>query len=62
MITRTLNDKCGSAGRCMVYSNGASCSAACIMGIVMAFSIDTMMGFLLAGVTLFILLLASFNP
>ena len=59
MITRTLNDvNVVQQGAVWFIQMVLPVPAVCIMGIVMAFSIDTMMGFLLAGATVFILLLA----
>lgn len=61
MITRTLNDvNVIQQGVVWFIQMVLPVPAVCIMGIVMAFSIDTMMGFLLAGATIFILLLAIF--
>lgn len=59
MITRTLNDvNVVQQGAVWFIQMVLPVPAVCIMGIVMAFSIDTMMGFLLTGATVFILLLA----
>lgn len=61
MITRTLNDvNVVQQGVVWFIQMVLPVPAVCIMGIVMAFSIDTMMGFLLVGATVFILLLAIF--
>ena len=61
MITRTLNDvNIVQQGVVWFIQMVLPVPAVCIMGIVMAFSIDTMMGFLLTGATVFILLLAIF--
>ena len=61
MITRTLNDvNIVQQGAVWFIQMVLPVPAVCIMGIVMAFSIDTMMGFLLTGATVFILLLAIF--
>lgn len=61
MITRTLNDvNILQQGVVWFIQMVLPVPAVCIMGIVMAFSIDTMMGFLLIGATLFIILLAVF--
>ena len=61
MITRTLNDvNVVQQGVVWFIQMVLPVPAVCIMGIVMAFSIDTMMGFLLTGATVFILLLAIF--
>lgn len=59
MITRTLNDvNVVQQGVVWCIQMVLPVPAVCLMGIVMAFSIDTMMGMLLIGVTLFIILLA----
>lgn len=59
MITRTLNDvNVIQQGIVWFIQMVLPVPAVCIMGIVLAFSIDTMMGFLLIGATIFILLLA----
>lgn len=61
MITRTLNDvNILQQGVVWFIQMVLPVPAVCIMGIVMAFSINTMMGFLLIGATLFIILLAVF--
>ena len=61
MITRTLNDvNVVQQGIVWFIQMVLPVPAVCIMGIVMAFTIDTMMGGLLIGATLFILLLAVF--
>lgn len=59
MITRTLNDvNVIQQGVVWLIQMVLPVPAVCIMGVVMAFTIDTMMGFLLIGATIFILLLA----
>lgn len=59
MITRTLNDvTIVQQGLAWFIQMVLPVPAVCILGIVLAFSIDTMMGFLLIGVTAFIILLA----
>lgn len=61
MITRTLNDvNIIQQGIVWFIQMVLPVPAVCIMGIVMAFSIDTVMGFLLIGATVFIILLAVF--
>ncbi|WP_455723730.1 ABC transporter ATP-binding protein [Dysosmobacter welbionis] len=61
MITRTLNDvNIVQQGVVWFVQMVLPVPAVCIMGIVMAFLIDTMMGFLLIGATILILLLAVF--
>lgn len=59
MITRTLND-INIIQQSVVWciQMVLPVPAACVMGIVMAFAIDTVMGFLLIGVTVLIILLA----
>ncbi|WP_303790319.1 ABC transporter ATP-binding protein [Anaerotruncus colihominis] len=59
MITRTLNDvNIIQQGVVWFIQMVLPVPAVCLMGIVMAFSIDTMMGFLLIGATVFVILLA----
>lgn len=61
MITRTLNDvNVIQQGITWFIQMVLPVPAVCVMGIVMAFSIDTTMGFLLIVATLFIILLAVF--
>ncbi len=61
MITRTLNDvNIIQQGVVWFIQMVLPVPAVCIMGIVMAFSIDTVMGFLLIGATVFIIVLAAF--
>lgn len=61
MITRTLNDvNIVQQGIVWFIQMVLPVPAVCIMGIVMAFSIDSMMGLLLIAATLLILLLAVF--
>ena len=61
MITRTLNDvNIVQQGVVWFIQMVLPVPAVCIMGIIMAFSIDTAMGFLLIGATLFVILLAVF--
>lgn len=59
MITRTLNDvNVVQQGVVWCIQMVLPVPAVCLMGIVMAFSIDTMMGLLLIAVTVFIIILA----
>lgn len=59
MITRTLNDvNIIQQGVVWFIQMVLPVPAVCLMGIIMAFSIDTMMGFLLIGATVFVILLA----
>lgn len=61
MITRTLND-INIIQQSVVWciQMVLPVPAVCVMGIVMAFAIDTVMGFLLIGVTALIIVLALF--
>lgn len=59
MITRTLNDvNIVQQGIVWFIQMVLPVPAVCLMGIVMAFAIDVMMGILLIGVTVFIIFLA----
>lgn len=59
MITRTLNDvNIVQQGIVWCIQMVLPVPAVCLMGIIMAFSIDTAMGYLLIGATVFIILLA----
>ena len=61
MITRTLNDvNIIQQGIVWFIQMVLPVPAVCIIGIVMAFSIDSKMGFLMIGATIFIILLAVF--
>ena len=61
MITRTLNDvNIVQQGVVWFIQMVLPVPAVCIMGIIMAFSIETAMGFLWIGATLFVILLAVF--
>ena len=61
MITRTLGDvNFVQQGTIWFLQMVLPVPAVCLMGIVMAFSIDTAMGFLLIGATVFVILLAVF--
>ncbi len=61
MITRTLNDvNVVQQGVVWFIQMVLPVPAVCMMGIVMAFAMDPMMGLLLAGATVLILLLAVF--
>ena len=60
MITRTLNDvNIIQQGIVWFIQMVLPVPAVCIIGIVMAFSIDSKMGFLMIGATIFIILLAG---
>lgn len=61
MITRTLNDvNIIQQSIIWVIQMVLPVPAVCLMGIILAFSIDVTMGFLLIGATVFVLLLAFF--
>ena len=61
MITRTLND-INIVQQSVVWciQMVLPVPAACVMGVAMAFAIDTVMGYVLIGVTLLIIVLAVF--